>query len=957
MADLEADVTQKEAENAKADEKEVDTKAEDKAAKTPEKSGTPAKAKREKTSSSKPAKKGGKGAAKPKAEEAQKTPEPEGGGDGTELPPKVVPLFMAGKTQELFKCVCGEDVTDENPIKLISKEDIIQDMKTRAAVSDFSPLKQAILNYDGEEIMVVFDAEFKYGENFIIALTEEAKEKLNRKFNPAAVEEGEEGGEEGEGGEGGVIEEEDTTVYRYIPPEAKEWISLGSEKEIEEEAVVETRDKLSFTVQRVRRDFGAPTKFSDRGPDDVKDGYIECTSFEDKSYNLKKVELDISVQAIPTYIDNGTQTDWKHPCHNVTQYAPRVFSEEECAKILASKELQEFVEKVEPRFDLALQQNEIMDVFLDDWQELASEDSTFGSKSDNYLKEYQSFTDLQFSKDKVLTAVEWHPTIKGVIAVSCAERMTFDDRVEHSSKIIMNPSLILLWSFTDPIHPQVLLEAPDDIFCFKFNPSDPNIITAGCINGQVVMWDISKHVDRLRSNQRGKQSKKNSMMNLRYGRGRDKPGFEDENADKTPVVRYCAVSAIEHSHKSAISDVQWVPDHMEITRMGVVCENKQQQCHQILTGSSDGYVAIWDTRPPKGQTPTIDNAKHDNPLGVATTFKHLDLTWKPVIKIPINRMEGSGDYCPTRVSLQERQGDRSVLEKQPKSELEKKDSSMGGLGISLRGGSAKEKRPLEGATTKFYVGTQEGELVYADWKLEKDTDSGRLQAPKPLFATQVHDKGIEALQRSPFFKDVLLLVGGWTFSLWKEGKEFGPLLTSSAAAKPLTAAYWSPTRPAVFYIGTAEGNVDVWDLLDKTHEPSLSQNISAAGITNIYPWVVSGKQQLLAVTDKIGTLHILEVPWTLRNPTPNELSSFTYYLDREVQRLEFQESRTNFHVDNKRKLDQEEAQKKMAPPQEPSTEEVENKQRIEFLDFKDDEKKFLEDLGLIVEEEEPLPEV
>lgn len=52
---------------------------------------------------------------------------------------------MASKTQELFKCVCGEDVTDENPIKLISKEDIIQDMKTRAAVSDFSPLKQAIL--------------------------------------------------------------------------------------------------------------------------------------------------------------------------------------------------------------------------------------------------------------------------------------------------------------------------------------------------------------------------------------------------------------------------------------------------------------------------------------------------------------------------------------------------------------------------------------------------------------------------------------------------------------------------------------------------------------------------------------------------------------------------------------------------------------------------------------------
>ena len=38
------------------------------------------------------------------------------------------------------------------------------------------------------------------------------------------------------------------------------------------------------------------------------------------------------------------------------------------------------------RFELALQQNEIMDVFFDDWKALADEDSTFGSKSDNHLK-------------------------------------------------------------------------------------------------------------------------------------------------------------------------------------------------------------------------------------------------------------------------------------------------------------------------------------------------------------------------------------------------------------------------------------------------------------------------------------------------------------------------------------------------------------------------------------------
>ena len=84
-----------------------------------------------------------------------------------------------------------------------------------------------------------------------------------------------------------------------------------------------------------------------------------------------------------------------------------------------------------------------------------------------YMQEFQSFTDLQVSKDRTVTSIQWHPSIKGVVAVSCAERMTFDERADAMHKITMMPSLILIWSFTDPIHPQLLLEAPDDIMSFK----------------------------------------------------------------------------------------------------------------------------------------------------------------------------------------------------------------------------------------------------------------------------------------------------------------------------------------------------------------------------------------------------------------------------------------------------------------------------------------------------------
>lgn len=32
---------------------------------------------------------------------------------------------------------------------------------------------------------------------------------------------------------------------------------------------------------------------------------------------------------------------------------------------------------------------------------------------------------------------------------------------------------------------QLVLKAPEDIYCFQFSPSDPNMIAGGCVNGQV----------------------------------------------------------------------------------------------------------------------------------------------------------------------------------------------------------------------------------------------------------------------------------------------------------------------------------------------------------------------------------------------------------------------------------------------------------------------------------------
>lgn len=37
---------------------------------------------------------------------------------------------------------------------------------------------------------------------------------------------------------------------------------------------------------------------------------------------------------------------------------------------------------------------------------------------------------------------------------------------------------------------------------------------------------------------------------------------------------------------------------------------------------------------------------------------------------------------------------------------------------------------------------------------------------------------------------------------------------------------------------------------------------------------LSARQQFIAIADYYGTLHILEIPWTLSHPSTNEVSNF-----------------------------------------------------------------------------------
>ena len=91
-----------------------------------------------------------------------------------------------------------------------------------------------------------------------------------------------------------------------------------------------------------------------------------------------------------------------------------------------------FIRRIDPGTEEALQQNEVFDIFTNDFATLADDDAAVGNNAENVMHEYQSFTDLTYSKGKQVSCIDWLHSKRGVVAVSCTEPLSFQERVEQA---------------------------------------------------------------------------------------------------------------------------------------------------------------------------------------------------------------------------------------------------------------------------------------------------------------------------------------------------------------------------------------------------------------------------------------------------------------------------------------------------------------------------------------------
>ena len=100
-----------------------------------------------------------------------------------------------------------------------------------------------------------------------------------------------------------------------------------------------------------------------------------------------------------------------------------------------------------------------------------------------------------------------------------------------------------------------------------------------------------------------------------------------------------------------------------------------------------------------------------------------------------------------------------------------------------------------------------------------------------------------------------------------------------------TCGRWSPTRAGVIFIGKSNGTIDIWDFMDQSHKWTMQYSVTSIGLSCMK--FHENNPNIMAVGSQEGTLHILELPFTLVRKIGDEDKSMNEFWNREIESVAY----------------------------------------------------------------------
>ncbi|XP_039978069.1 dynein intermediate chain 2, axonemal [Xiphias gladius] len=295
----------------------------------------------------------------------------------------------------------------------------------------------------------------------------------------------------------------------------------------------------------------------------------------------------------------------------------------------------------------------------------------------------------------------------------------------------------------------------------------------------------------------------------------------------------------------------------------LVClDYNPKDSHTLVGGSYNGQIAYWDTR--RGSQPVeLSSVEHS----------HRD----PVYKIIWLQSKTGTDAFSASTDGQILWWDVRKLS-EPTERLVLDPGREGNLDRALGAISLEFEATMP---TKFMVGTEQGVVISCNRK-------AKTPAEKIVCTYDGHYGPVYALHRNPFFPKNFLTVGDWTARIWSEDIKESSIMWTKYQMSYLMDACWSPVRPSVFFTVKMDGVLDVWDILFKQNDPTLSLKVCDEAL---YSLRVQDNGHLVACGSQQGGATLLEICSGLSTLQKNEKSLLAAMFERETKREKILEAR------------------------------------------------------------------